>query len=118
MDAPISDGTRRRTVAQAGRYREFHQVGIEAFGSADPDLDVEVIALGWEFYRALGITRMELMINSLGDAKCRPAYRALLLEYLRQHRDELCPEHRERLEDNPLRVLDCKKPECRFMPSG
>jgi histidyl-tRNA synthetase len=108
----------RYEKAQAGRYREFHQLGIEAFGSADPDLDVEVIALGWDFYRALGITRMELLVNSLGDAKCRPAYREMLLGYLRDHRDELCPEHRERLEDNPLRILDCKKPECRSVTSG
>ena len=104
--------------AQAGRYREFHQVGIEAFGSADPDLDVEVVALGWEFYAALGITRLELLLNSLGDANCRPQYRQLLLEYLQRHRDELCDEHRERLEDNPLRVLDCKKPQCRAVTSG
>ncbi len=104
--------------AQAGRYREFHQVGIEAFGSADPDLDVEVVALGWEFYAGLGITRLELLLNSLGDANCRPQYRQLLLEYLQRHRDELCDEHRERLEDNPLRVLDCKKPQCRAVTSG
>src|SRR5579875_26864 len=94
---------------QAGRYREFHQLGVEAFGSGDAYLDVEVIALGWEYYRALGITRMELLLNSLGDENCRPAYRRLLLDYLREHRLELCEEHRDRLEENPLRVLDCKK---------
>jgi histidyl-tRNA synthetase len=98
---------------QAGRYREFHQLGIEAFGSADPDLDVEVMALAWEFYRALGITRLELLVNSLGDWQCRPAYRQLLVEYLTAHRAELCDEHRDRIADNPLRVLDCKRPECR-----
>ncbi len=103
---------------QAGRYREFHQVGIEAFGSADPDLDVEVVALGWEYYRALGITRLELLLNSLGDGNCRPAYRRLLLDYLRERRDQLCPEHQARLEDNPLRVLDCKKPECQSVVAG
>jgi histidyl-tRNA synthetase len=103
---------------QAGRYREFHQVGIEAFGSADADLDVEVIALGWEFFRALGITRVELLVNSLGDGKCRPAYRELLVSYLEERRDQLCPEHQERLAENPLRVLDCKKPECRSVVAG
>lgn len=103
---------------QAGRYREFHQVGIEAFGAADADLDVEVIALGWEFYRALGLTRLELLLNSLGDATCRPPYRALLLEYLQARRDQLCDEHRERIEDNPLRVLDCKRPACREVVAG
>ena len=103
---------------QAGRYREFHQLGVEAFGSGDPDLDVEVIALGWEFYRALGITRMELLLNSLGDDNCRPAYRRLLLDYLQDHKSELCSEHQGRLEENPLRVLDCKRPECRSVVSG
>lgn len=103
---------------QAGRYREFHQLGIEAFGSGDPDLDVEVIALGWEFYRALGIERVELMVNSLGDGECRPAYRTLLLGYLTDRRADLCAEHSERLQDNPLRVLDCKKPECRSVVAG
>ena len=103
---------------QAGRYREFHQVGVEAFGSPDPDLDVEVVALGWEYYRALGISRLELLINSLGDANCRPQYRALLLGYLQDHRQELCDEHQGRLEENPLRVLDCKKPPCRAVVAG
>jgi histidyl-tRNA synthetase len=108
----------RQERQQAGRYREFRQVGIEAFGSADPDLDVEVVALGWEFYNILGITRKELLLNSLGDGTCRPPYRALLLDYLRAHRHELCPEHQARLEDNPLRVLDCKKPECQAVVAG
>jgi histidyl-tRNA synthetase len=103
---------------QAGRYREFHQVGIEAFGSADADLDVEVIALGWEFYDAIGLTRRELLLNSLGDGTCRPGYRELLLSYLRDRRDRLCPEHQTRLEENPLRVLDCKKPECEAVVAG
>lgn len=98
---------------QAGRYREFRQVGIEAFGTEDADLDVEVIALGWEFYKALGVNRVELQLNSLGDAKCRPPYRELLLEYLRSRRDDLCDDHKARLEENPLRVLDCKKAPCR-----
>ncbi|MGH9057352.1 MAG: histidine--tRNA ligase [Acidimicrobiales bacterium] len=103
---------------QAGRYREFRQVGIEAFGSADPDLDVEVIALGWEFYDAVGVDRRELLLNSLGDGTCRPPYREMLIDYLRAHRGELCEEHQARLEDNPLRVLDCKKPECGEVVAG
>lgn len=103
---------------QAGRYREFRQVGIEAFGTDDADLDVEVIALGWEFYKALGVTRVELQLNSLGDAKCRPPYRELLLEYLRSRRDDLCEDHKARLEENPLRVLDCKKDACRDVVKG
>lgn len=103
---------------QAGRYREFHQLDLEALGSADPDLDVEVMALGWEYFGALGIRRVELLVNSLGDGQCRPAYRQLLLDYLRDRRDQLCPEHQARLEENPLRVLDCKKPECRSVVAG
>ncbi|MGI8492929.1 MAG: histidine--tRNA ligase, partial [Acidimicrobiales bacterium] len=104
--------------AQAGRHREFHQVGVEAIGSADADLDVEVIALGWEFYAALGATRVGLSVNSLGDAACRPDYRRLLLEYLQALRPHLCEEHSARLDQNPLRVLDCKKPECRKATAG
>ena len=103
---------------QAGRYREFHQVGVEAFGSADPDLDVEVITLGWDYYRSLGIERLDLLINSLGDEQCRPAYREMLLAYLGDHRGELCDEHSERLDENPLRVLDCKKPRCAKVVAG
>lgn len=103
---------------QKGRYREFHQIGVEAFGSADPDLDVEVVALGWEYYEALGIRDKELLINSLGDGNCRPQYRQLLLEYLNAHRAELCQDHQDRIEENPLRVLDCKKPECQAVVKG
>jgi histidyl-tRNA synthetase len=103
---------------QAGRYREFHQLDIEAFGSEDPDLDVEVISLGLEYFRRLGVTRVELLLNSLGDGNCRPAYRELLLRYLREHRDELCDDHRNRLEENPLRVLDCKRPSCQAVVAG
>ena len=103
---------------QAGRYREFHQVDIEAIGSADPDLDVEVIALGSEFYDAIGLTQRELLLNSLGDDVCRPGYRKLLYAYLVDHRDQLCDEHQARLEDNPLRVLDCKRPECLEVIAG
>jgi histidyl-tRNA synthetase len=103
---------------QEGRYREFRQVGIEALGSADPDLDVEVMALGCEFYAEVGARRVELLLNSLGDGNCRPAYRSLLLAYLNDHRSELCEEHQARLEENPLRVLDCKKPSCREVVAG
>jgi histidyl-tRNA synthetase len=103
---------------QAGRFREFHQLGIEAFGPSDADLDVEVIALGWEFYDAIGVDRRELLLNSLGDGVCRPGYRDLLLNYLGEHRTELCEEHQGRLEENPLRVLDCKRPGCQAVVAG
>ena len=98
---------------QAGRYRQHHQVGVEALGSADPDLDVEVIALAWDLFRHLGLTRVRLRLTSLGDDACRPAYRGELVAYLVERRDDLCDEHRDRIEDNPLRVLDCKREACR-----
>ena len=97
---------------QAGRYRQFYQLGLEAIGSADADLDVEVIGLAWSLYDAMGLRQVGLSINSLGDDVCRPGYRELLLRFLEARRAELCDEHRIRLEDNPLRALDCKKPEC------
>jgi histidyl-tRNA synthetase len=98
---------------QEGRYREHRQFGIEIFGTEDPTADVEVIAVGDAFLRALGVERYEIQLNSIGDDTCRPAYRELLLSYLRERRDALTDEHRDRFEDNPLRVLDCKDDACR-----
>jgi histidyl-tRNA synthetase len=98
---------------QAGRYRQHHQLGIEALGSPDPDLDVEVISLADGFFRSIGLASFDLRINSMGDGVCRPGYLVLLRAFLEQHRDELCAEHRDRLDANPLRVLDCKREECR-----
>jgi histidyl-tRNA synthetase len=103
---------------QAGRYRQFHQLGVEALGSEDPDLDVDVIALAADFFRSLGLRRVGLLLNSLGDGTCRPAYRELLLEYLEAHASKLCDEHRTRYRENPLRVLDCKKTECVAVTAG
>jgi histidyl-tRNA synthetase len=97
---------------QAGRYRQHHQLGVEALGPADPDLDVEVVALADGFFRGLGLTKVSLRLNSMGDDTCRPAYLDLLRGYLLERRDQLCPEHQGRIEANPLRVLDCKRPEC------
>ena len=100
---------------QAGRYRQFHQLDVEALGDEHPAVDVEVIAMLVEFFRRLGLSapRVRLEINTLGDAVCRPRYRDELTGYLRAHADALCGECRDRIERNPLRVLDCKKPECR-----
>jgi histidyl-tRNA synthetase len=95
---------------QKGRFRQHHQLGVEALGSDDPDLDVEVIALAWRFYADLGVTRIRLDLTSLGDDQCRPPYRDLLLEHLRGK--ELCDEHKDTYTANPLRVLDCKRPAC------
>jgi histidyl-tRNA synthetase len=98
---------------QAGRYRQHHQLGVEALGTPDPDLDVEVISLADGFFSSLGLRSYGLRINSMGDGVCRPGYLELLSAYLAERRDELCPEHQERLDANPLRVLDCKRPACR-----
>jgi histidyl-tRNA synthetase len=98
---------------QAGRYRQHHQLGVEVLGTEDPDLDVEVIALAAGFYADLGLTEIDLAVNSMGCAEDRPLYVAALQEFLAEHAEELCDEHRQRFRTNPLRVLDCKKPECR-----
>ena len=97
---------------QAGRLREFRQFDIEVVGEGGPLADVEVIAVGQRFLRSAG-SETQLQISSIGDAKCRPAYRQELLAFLRVNRDRLTDEHRERFEENPLRVLDCKDPACR-----
>jgi len=102
----------RYEAPQAGRFRQHHQLGIEALGTEDPDLDVEVIGLLAALYRELGLRRVTCRINSLGDEVCRPAYRAALIDYLEARADHLCDEHRTTIHDNPLRVLDCKQPEC------
>jgi histidyl-tRNA synthetase len=102
----------RHERPQAGRYRQHHQVGVEVIGTEDPDLDVEVVALAASFYEVIGLTRVDLSVNSMGCGECRVAYIEALRSYLLEHRDELCDEHRDKL-DNPLRVLDCKRPSCR-----
>jgi histidyl-tRNA synthetase len=102
----------RHERPQAGRYRQHHQVGIEVLGSVDPDVDVEVIWVADRFFSTLGLSRYTLSINSMGDATCRPAYIEALREFLRAHADELCEDHRQRIDANPMRVLDCKRPEC------
>jgi histidyl-tRNA synthetase len=98
--------------AQAGRYRQHHQLDVEALGTEDPLLDVEVIALLAGFYAEIGLRRVTLRLNSLGDSTCRPVYRAELEAFLAARAGQLCDEHGERFRDNPLRVLDCKRPEC------
>jgi histidyl-tRNA synthetase len=103
---------------QGGRYRQHHQVGVEALGSDDPDLDVEVVTLAWEVGRALGLRRLRLLLNSLGDESCRPAYLEDLRAYLGARAGELCEEHRPRFEENPLRVMDCKREACRAVAAG
>jgi len=103
----------RHERPQAGRYRQFHQANVEALGETHPALDAEVIAMLLDFFGALGLAdRLELHVNSIGDAGTRPVYIARLLEYLTPLRDRLCGECQARLARNPLRVLDCKTPGC------
>src|SRR5687768_2955016 len=96
---------------QAGRFRQHHQLGVEALGADDADLDVEVVALAWSVCAALGLTRVTLLLNSLGDDACRPAYLEQLRAFLAGA--GLCDEHAATYEKNPLRVLDCKREICR-----
>ncbi|MGI8984508.1 MAG: histidine--tRNA ligase [Acidimicrobiales bacterium] len=96
---------------QAGRFRQHHQLGVEALGTADPDLDVEVVALASSVCSALGLTRVTLLLNSLGDDLCRPAYLDTLRSFLAGA--ALCDEHAVSSQKNPLRVLDCKREACR-----
>ena len=96
---------------QAGRYRQFSQVGIEAIGSDDPAVDAEVITIAYDGYRGLGLQRFTLELNSLGDAQCRPAYRERLQQFLRAL--DLDADTRRRVEINPLRVLDDKREKVR-----
>jgi histidyl-tRNA synthetase len=103
---------------QAGRQRQFYQLGVELYGESAPSADAEVILLQSRLYRALGLTQLSLQINSLGDAECRPKYRKALIEYLRDHEHQLCEQCRERLDKNPLRILDCKEPNCRAVVAG
>jgi histidyl-tRNA synthetase len=98
---------------QKGRFREHRQFGIEIFGAAGSPADVEVIVVGDRFLKGLGLNAYEIQVNSIGDERCRPAYREELLSYLRANRERLRDEHRDRFESNPLRVLDCKDEACR-----
>ena len=96
---------------QSGRLREFHQVGLEIFGTPDMLADCDVIAIGHDFLDEMGVKDVELRINSVGCPKCRAAYRKALQDYLRPHFDELCETCQERFDRNPMRILDCKSPE-------
>ena len=97
---------------QAGRYREHHQFGIESFGAAGSSMDAEVIMLATSVLRRLGLSELEVNLNSIGCPACRPGYHAKLKEYFTSHIDRLCPTCVSRLERNPLRILDCKDEGC------
>ncbi len=103
---------------QAGRLREHHQFGVEVYGAKDASMDAEVILLALEVIEKMGITGLEVHLNSIGCPNCRPAYQAKLKEYLRPHLGELCETCRTRYEKNPLRILDCKSPICHEIGQG
>ncbi|MEK7293553.1 MAG: histidine--tRNA ligase [Nitrospirota bacterium] len=103
----------RHERPQAGRLRQFHQFGVESFGCAEPAADIEVVSLLWRFFSTLALPDLTLEINSLGEAGDRPAYKIILLDYLKKWEEALCQNCRRRMATNPLRILDCKVPECR-----
>ncbi len=100
----------RHERPQKGRYRQFHQIGIEAFGMAGPDIDAEIIFMSARMWQRLGLQGAVLQINSLGTVAARDNYRAALVDYLRAHEKDLDEDSRRRLDSNPLRVLDSKNP--------
>ena len=103
---------------QAGRFREFFQFGVEVFGADSALADANVIALAYEVLTTLGVKGVKLHINSIGCPDCRPNYHKALKEYFYGHKEELCETCRERLEKNPLRILDCKSPICSGIAAG
>jgi histidyl-tRNA synthetase len=101
----------RRERPQKGRFRQFHQVDVEAFGVTAPSIDVEIIEVALAYLQACGLARWELVLNSVGDARCRPRYVETLRAALRPNAARLCADCQRRVDVNPLRVLDCKVPE-------
>ncbi len=103
---------------QKGRYRQHTQFGAEIIGSPEPSADAEVVALPVRLLQAIGLTEVEVHLNSVGDPVCRPRYLDALRKYFRPHTDELCEDCRRRLDVNPLRVLDCKREACHRIARG
>lgn len=103
---------------QAGRLREFHQFGVECFGSASPLADAEIIALAKSIFDTLGVKDLSLEINSIGCPTCRAEYHKALKEYFSSRKDELCDTCKSRLDRNPMRILDCKSPICHEIAEG
>ena len=108
----------RHEKPQAGRSREFVQFGTEMFGSQSPAADATAIALANSVLKRLGLTNVRLHLNSIGCKDCRPAYRQSLVEYFSARADRLCDTCKSRLEKNPLRLLDCKNPDCAAIAAG
>jgi histidyl-tRNA synthetase len=108
----------RHERPQKGRYRQFHQVGVEALGFAGPDVDAEHLVMCARLWRALGLDGIELDLNTLGDSEARVRYRARLVKYLQRHEVHLDGDSRRRLHSNPLRVLDSKNPALQDLIAG
>lgn len=108
----------RHDRPQFGRYRQFYQFDVEVIGDPAPAYDVEVIELSWGWVTGLGISRISLELNSIGDANCRPAYLRLLQDYYRPLKEQLHPECQRRVEENPLRLFDCKETQCQPFQAG
>ena len=108
----------RHERPQKGRYRQFYQIDAECLGIAGPMADVEVIALSIEIFRRLGLKNLEVVINSVGCEKCRPVYRQKLIDYFTSRKSELCGTCLDRLDRNPLRILDCKNESCGHVSDG
>jgi histidyl-tRNA synthetase len=103
---------------QAGRYREHHQFGAEAIGDGDAAIDAEIIELLWRLCEELGLSGLNLHLNSIGDPQCRPAYLKALRDYYSDKLHHVCADCRARAERNPLRLLDCKQPQCQPVIAG
>lgn len=103
---------------QAGRYRQFHQFGVEAIGASGAVIDAEIIALAMRLFLQLGLRDLRLYVNSVGCPTCRKAYRAKLQEFFQPKFDELCDDCRSRYDRNPLRILDCKNARCQELSAG
>jgi len=103
---------------QAGRLREHHQFGVEVFGAPDASTDAEIISIAFEVYKALGVKDLALNINSIGCPNCRPAYTEALKAYFRPHIGEMCDDCKRRIDQNPLRLLDCKNEKCAQIAKG
>jgi len=103
---------------QAGRLREFHQLGVELFGTKSADGDVEVIRIASQALKAIGIKNVRLEINSIGCPECRPRYRKALYDYFKAYENDLCDTCKIRLEKNPMRIIDCKSPICHKIAEG
>jgi len=108
----------RQEKPQAGRLRQFTQFGAEALGSLDPALDAEMLDMAWKVCEVAGLKQIELKLSSIGCPTCRPAYKAMIKERLLPASGELCGDCKERLEKNPLRVLDCKVEHCKELTQG